>query len=152
MPDTRWYHRFVLAQFDACRSSAPLVSSVKVLFVMRHPAAVRSLGSVLRLLDERGHRVHLAFGGLKPDAHKVLQRLADESSSLTFGSLPGRGSPGWDRDRLGWSMLATRLRRDCDYLRYLEPRYADAPALRARAEDNRRRRQCAASPGSAVAA
>ena len=104
--------------------------------MMRHPAAVRSLGAVLTLLDERGHRVHLAFAGLKPEAHKVMQRLADESEGLTFGSLPGRGSPGWDRDRTGWNMLANRLRRDCDYLRYLEPRYADAPALRARAEDN----------------
>ena len=109
---------------------------MKILFVMRHPAAVRSLGSVLRLLDARGHRVHLAFGGIKPEAHKVLQRLADECDGLTFGSLPGRRSPGWDRGTIGWSMLAKRLRVDSDYLRYLEPSYADAPALRARAAGN----------------
>jgi hypothetical protein len=64
---------------------------VKILFVMRHPAAVRSLGSALRLLDERGHDVHLAFGGFKPEAHKVLQRLADECRGLTFGLGPGPG-------------------------------------------------------------
>jgi hypothetical protein len=109
---------------------------VKILFVMRHPAAVRSLGSVLRTLDERGHRVHLAFGGVKPDAHRVLQRLADECRQLTFGSLPARGSPGWRRDAIGWDVLARRLRVDSDYLRYLEPSYADAPALRARAAAN----------------
>jgi hypothetical protein len=109
---------------------------VKILFVMRHPAAVRSLTSVLRMLDERGHRVHLAFGGLKPEAHKVLQRLADESRGLTFGGLPGRRSPGWKPGTIGWSSLARRLRVDSDYLRYLEPSYADAPALRARAEGN----------------
>jgi hypothetical protein len=109
---------------------------VKILFVMRHPAAVRSLGSVLRTLDERGHRVHLAFGGVKPDAHKVLQRLADECRHLTFGSLPSRGSPGWSRDAIGPDVLARRLRVDSDYLRYLEPSYADAPALRARAAEN----------------
>ncbi len=109
---------------------------MKILFVMRHPAAVRSLGSVLRLLDARGHRVHLAFGGIKPEAHRVLQRLADECKHLTFGSLPGRGSPGWDRGRIGWDLLAQRLRVDTDYLRYFEPSYADAPALRARAADN----------------
>jgi hypothetical protein len=109
---------------------------VKILFVMRHPAAVRSLGSVLRTLDARGHHVHLAFGGIKPEAHKVLQRLADECQGLTFGGLPGRRSPGWDRGTIGWSALARRLRVDSDYLRYLEPGYADAPALRARAAGN----------------
>jgi hypothetical protein len=109
---------------------------VKFLFVMRHPAAVRSLTSVLRLLDERGHRVHLAFGGVKPEAHKVLQGLADEMQHLTFGSLPARGSPGWSRDAVGWNVLVRRLRVDSDYLRYLEPSYEQAPALRARAEAN----------------
>jgi hypothetical protein len=109
---------------------------VKILFVMRHPAAVRSLAAVLRMLDAHGHHVHLAFGGLKPEAHKVVQRLADECRGLTFGGLPGRGSPGWDRGTIGWSTLARRLRVDSDYLRYLEPGYADAPALRARAAGN----------------
>jgi hypothetical protein len=109
---------------------------MKFLFVMRHPAAVRSLTSVLRLLDERGHRVHLAFGGVKPEAHKVLQRLADEMQHLTFGSLPGRGSPGWAKDAVGWNELTRRLRVDSDYLRYLEPSYEQAPALRARAEES----------------
>ncbi len=109
---------------------------MKLLFVMRHPAAVRSLTSVLRLLDERGHRVHLAFGGVKPEAHRVLQRLADELQHLTFGSLPARGAPGWTKETAGWQQLARRLRVDSDYLRYLEPSYAQAPALRARAEEN----------------
>src|SRR5919201_2163401 len=108
---------------------------MKILFVMRHPAAVRSLGSVLRLLDERGHRVHLAFRRIKTgESHLVLQRLADDCTGLTFGRLPGRGSPGWVRGRAGWDLLAERMRLDSDYLRYLEPRYADAPGLRARAE------------------
>jgi hypothetical protein len=109
---------------------------MKFLFVMRHPAAVRSLTSVLRLLDARGHRVHLAFGGVKPEAHKVLQRLADEMEHLTFGSLPARGSPGWSKEAVGWNELTRRLRVDSDYLRYLEPSYEQAPALRARAEEN----------------
>src|SRR5262245_945587 len=103
---------------------------------MRHPAAVRSLTSVLRLLDEQGHRVHLAFGGVKPEAHKVLQRLADEMQHLTFGSLPARGAPGWTKETVGWQHLTRRMRVDSDYLRYLEPSYERAPALRARAEAN----------------
>ena len=109
---------------------------VKILFVMRHPAAVRSLDSVLRMLDAAGHHVHLAFGGIKPEAHKVLQQLADGCEHLTFGGLPGRGSPGWSKDDAGWNVLARRLRNDTDYLRYLEPSYADAPALRDRAKKN----------------
>jgi hypothetical protein len=109
---------------------------MRILFVMRHPAAVRSLSDVLRMLDARGHRVHLAFGGIKADAHGVLQRLSDECPGITFGSLPSRGSPGWVRSREGWNALARRLRLDSDYLRYLEPSYANAPALRARAAAN----------------
>ena len=107
---------------------------MKILFVMRHPAALRSLTSVLRLLDERGGHVHLVFGRVKPQAHKVLQAFAAECRTLTFGSLPGRGSPGWTPAAAGWDLLARRLRVDADYLRYLEPAYAQAPALRARAE------------------
>jgi hypothetical protein len=107
---------------------------VKVLFVMRHPAALRSLRSVLEMLDEHGHHVHLLFGRVKPEAHKVLQQFADECGTLTFGGLPTYGSPGWTRAAIGWDILAKRLRLDADYLRYLEPSYAEAPALRARAE------------------
>jgi len=107
---------------------------VRILFVIKHPASVRSLDAVFRMLDARGHRVHLAFGGIKPDAHEVLQRIADECSLLTFGSLPATGSPGWRRDSVGWTVLSKRLRGGSDFLRYLEPSYADAPALRARAE------------------
>ena len=107
---------------------------MKILFVIKHPAALRSLDSVLRMLDARGQRVHLAFGGIKPDAHAVLQRLADECSGLTFGSLPSRSGKGGVYARAGWGALAREARAGADYLRYLEPVYADAPALRERAE------------------
>ena len=108
---------------------------MKILFVMRHPAAVRLLGSVLRLLDARGHRVQLAFRRIKTgDSHRELQRLAEECPGVTFGPLPARGAPGWDPRRAGWTALAEQLRLDADFLRYLEPRYAGAPELRARAE------------------
>jgi hypothetical protein len=108
---------------------------MKILFVMRHPAAVRLLGSVLLLLDERGHRVHLGFRRIKTgDSHRELQRLAEECPGITFGALPGRGSPGWEPGGMGWARLAEQLRLDADYLRYLEPRYASATELRARAE------------------
>ena len=66
----------------------------------------------------------------------MLQRLADEMQHLTFGSLPSRGAPGWSKEAAGRQQLARRLRVDSDYLRYLEPSYEQAPALRARAEEN----------------
>jgi hypothetical protein len=96
---------------------------MKILFVMRHSAEVPPLTNVLRTLGERGHSVHLAFGGVRPYADVVMQRLADECSNLTFGSLPGNSG-----------VLTRVLRKSADYLRYLEPVYAGAPALRARAE------------------
>jgi hypothetical protein len=108
---------------------------MKILFVMRHPAAVRLLGSVLREFDSRGHQVHLAFRRIKTgDSHRVLRELADECPGITFGRLPTRGAPGWDSDYFGWTALAEQLRHDSDFLRYLEPLYASAPELRARAE------------------
>jgi hypothetical protein len=108
---------------------------MKILFVMRHPAAVRSLGSVLRLLDERGHHVHLAFRRIKTaESHRELQRLADECPRITFGGIPRRGGRTVPTLTAGWTLLAEQLRHDVDFLRYLDPIYADAVELRARAE------------------
>jgi hypothetical protein len=108
---------------------------MKVLFVMRHPAAVRSFGSVLRLLDARGHDVHLVFRRIKTaESHRELRRLVEECARIDFAADPRRGSPGWNPDDRGWMSLAQQLRLDADFLRYLEPRYADANELRARAE------------------
>jgi hypothetical protein len=101
---------------------------MKVLFVMKEPGEVRMLGSVLRLLDQRGHRVHLAFQGIKTsESHAALRKLADECPGITFGESP---SPGKSQ----WTYLARSLRFGIDYLRYLEPLYAEAPKLRANAE------------------
>jgi hypothetical protein len=108
---------------------------MRILFVMRHPAAVRALGSVLRLLDARGHQVHLAFRRIKTgDSNRELQRLADECRGITFGWLPTRGGKGVAPTTIGWALLGEQLRHDSDYLRYLDPIYGDAVELRARAE------------------
>jgi hypothetical protein len=108
---------------------------VKVLFVMTHPAYVRSYGRTIRLLAERGHQVHLVFRRIKTgESLEAVRRIADECPGVTYGALPGRSSPGFDRNRKGWDALAERLRFSIDYLRYLEPAYAGASGLRARAE------------------
>src|SRR5438876_10931500 len=102
---------------------------MKILFAMEHPEHLCALGDAARLLGERGHGVHLVFGGVKTDASRaVLERLVEESPpGLSIGTLP---RPGKSR----WKDLTRDLRHSVNYVRYLEPVYADAPKLRARAE------------------
>jgi hypothetical protein len=99
---------------------------------MRHAGFARNFESALRLLAERGHRVHVAFeapfahegGGSRPG---IVERLAAEWPSVSFGPAPDRsGEP--------WFALGVRLRLGVDHLRFLAPTYAGAPKLRARAE------------------
>ena len=103
---------------------------MKVLFVMRHSGYVRNFESTLRMLCERGHRVHLAFQIDGPhrllDAHDVAQQLANQFERFSRGTIPTRED--------SWAYLARDVRATLDYLRYLGPQYSDAPKLRARAE------------------
>jgi hypothetical protein len=101
---------------------------VRLLFVLRHPAAVRSLHGVFRLLDRNGHEVRLAFQAAKSgDAHKALQQLAAECSRLTFDRLPRRAG-----ETVGWAQLTKEIRLSSDSFRYLDRRYEAADGLRAR--------------------
>jgi hypothetical protein len=102
---------------------------MKALFVMKHPGEVRLLDSVLRALDARGHRVHLAFQGVKSsDSREALDELVAACRGLTFGKAPSPGSSPW-------VYLGRSLRLAIDYLRYLEPPFADATKLRAGAAE-----------------
>jgi hypothetical protein len=101
---------------------------VKILFVLKHPGEVRLLGSVLQLLDERGHRLHLAFQGVKTgESRAALDRLVAEHPGITFEKLPSTGSAGW-------TYLARSLRLGIDYLRFSDPVFDDATKLRASVE------------------
>ena len=67
---------------------------------------------------------------------RMVERLAEQYPDITLGTTPGR-APG------AWSEFARRLRLGIDYLRYLDPRYADTPHLtstRARPRAAQRRR------------
>lgn len=102
---------------------------MKVLFVMKHPGGVRQLGSVVRLLAGRGHHVHLAFQGIKTsESRAALDTLLKECPGVSFGKLPSTGSSSW-------TYLAHSLRLGIDYLRYLDPVFADATKLRAGAAE-----------------
>jgi hypothetical protein len=98
---------------------------VRVLFSMRHLGSLRMYESVLRALAAEGHDIEILASrrdtiGSGVDPEKLL------------GDLP-RIRWRWEEfhpDR--WSELAAAVRIWLDYLRYFEPRYADAPRLRMR--------------------
>src|SRR5262245_35784160 len=103
---------------------------MKVLFVLKQRNYLTTFSGVVAALARRGHTVRLAW----PDEDLSLP---EELSSL---SLPPdgarRGDPGiivdrWEPKRGDeWSPVVGTVRRAADYLRYLEPAYADATKLR----------------------
>lgn len=106
------------------------MNTMKILFLMRHSGYLRHFESTLRLLCERGHRVHLAYNAAPRDwlakAPDTAQQLSTQYPNLSCGMAPLRED--------GWGLLGRRLRLDLDYLRYLTPAYQVAPKLRRRAE------------------
>ncbi len=89
----------------------------------------RNFEAVLRELLRRGHEVHVAL--------EVERRTLPSGAGLAFEALE-REFPGFSREQLpprsdAWLELATPLRHAIDYLRYLEPQFAAASALRERA-------------------
>jgi hypothetical protein len=100
----------------------------RILWIMRSPVFVRNFEAVLRELARRGHSVHVAFEGDKsgqPEQHSLIADIASGHETITVGTTPVPRGPQ--------AVLRSRLRSTVDYLRYLEPEYADAHALRARA-------------------
>lgn len=101
---------------------------MRILFIARHFTYFRNYETVIAVLAGRGHQLHLAaereedLGG-----REMVERLAREHDGVTFGWVPGREGR--------WAPFATKLRMTIDYLRYLEPVYAGAPKLRARARE-----------------
>ena len=102
---------------------------MKILLFTRHYSYLRLFESAIAELARRGHRVHIAadreesMGG-----RRLAERLASEHPHVTLGSTPGRAPNAWTE-------FTRRLRLGIDYLRYLDPRYADTPHLRLRARE-----------------
>ncbi len=99
---------------------------MKFLFTALHFANYRNFESVIRDLASRGHEVHLladeeeSFGG-----QALVERLAAEYPAVTWGWTP---SPAEEP----WFPVAQKLRFALDYVRYLDPQYAEARKLRLR--------------------
>jgi hypothetical protein len=100
---------------------------VKILFAMQSAEYLRYYDDTIRLLAGRGHRVVLAVNHDRGDKKLVrLDGMAGTSTSQVeaYGVLPA-ADPFWGR-------TATGLRGTMDFVRYLDPYFSDAHALRAR--------------------
>jgi hypothetical protein len=100
---------------------------MKIVFAMLHTSYLRHFGLVVNLLAQRGHNIHLIFSredrlGESP----ILEDLRKNWPNITFSELP-------QLSENTWYILLKNLRLFTDYLRYLHPRYENAPKLRSRA-------------------
>lgn len=99
---------------------------MNVLFSILTPAFLKNFESVVRLLAQRGHSVHLVFH--TPTRAKGVEILAEslcrESPLITMGQAP---TPRKDR----WLNLAMDLRAADDYLYFRQPKFHDSYKLRA---------------------
>ena len=99
---------------------------MKIVFTALHFANYRNFESVIRALAQRGHRIHLladepeTFGG-----QAFVERLAAEYPTLSFDLTPSPADEPWFR-------FAQKVRFALDYVRFLDPRYANAEKLRLR--------------------
>jgi hypothetical protein len=95
---------------------------MKFLFVLQYPGYLRYFDSVMKMLVERGHTVAVAYDipHKQPEGAEALDGVAVENLGMT----PRRSSV--------WGPVGRGVRGTIDYIRYLDPRFADAPHLRDR--------------------
>jgi hypothetical protein len=103
---------------------------MRILFFVRHKGYVANFDSTLRLLGERGDRVHLALDRLDkwPKPGSVTASLAQDYPNVSFGPAPSRDESDT------WVIWGEQFRAAINYLLYLEPEFEDAGKLRARIE------------------
>ena len=99
---------------------------MRILFSVRKPSNVRHYDSVLRMLAARGHEIELVKEPVVKTWPPFVLALPAAHPNVRLSSTPSVAKNPW------WE-LSARLRRGRFYLRFLEPRYRDAPALLERA-------------------
>ena len=97
--------------------------SLKILFTVASPEYLRYYDSTMRLLADRGHTVALAVNSLRERKHARLDLVEDDRIQIA-GTVPERQDI--------WMPLVRALRGTMDFVRYLDPRFADTPVLRNR--------------------
>lgn len=105
------------------------MTGLRMLVVLRALNMDRITEGFFRGALAAGHTVHVAIErrkvGPTAEGNSLFDALAAEYSTFSYGALPRR--------REVWLYPATRLRCAIDYLRYFEPQFAAAQALRRRA-------------------
>jgi hypothetical protein len=96
----------------------------RVLFVMSSPEYLRFYDETLRALADRGAEVLLAVNVQREGKPVRIEQFAGHPRIRFVGAVPARGPR--------WAPLAHAVRGTMDFVRYLEPRLAEAPVLRAR--------------------
>lgn len=99
---------------------------MKILFALASAEYIRYYDGPIQLLADRGHEVVIAVNHDRGDRKPVkLDGLADNFQRVSvLGVLPAN-TPFWDR-------VASGLRGTMDFVRYLDPYFSTAHALRAR--------------------
>jgi hypothetical protein len=98
---------------------------MKVFFLMDSPEYLRFYDTAIEELASRGHRVTLAVMDGRERKPVGLEGLQTHAGRVQVAGVvpPNKGA---------WAGVATRLRATMDFVRFLHPTLAAAPALRAR--------------------
>lgn len=96
---------------------------LKLLFVVASAEYIRYFDSTMTLLLDRGHDVSIGVNWHRERKHARLEGLEDPRIRI-LGVIPKRLDV--------WTPMARAVRGTFDFVRYLHPRLAEAPALRAR--------------------
>ena len=96
----------------------------RFMFAVSSPEFLRYFDSTMEMLVERGHHVSVAVNWLRERKKARLDELIGDPRIEVVGVIPKRGDM--------WTPMARAVRGTMDFVRYLDPRFADTPALRAR--------------------
>ncbi len=117
-----------------------------IFLILQRPGFIRYFEPSLRILAERGHRIHIGFPGRREGGAQARQwfnkygapRIQDAGGTMGLYAALARDHPGvsWgyvrQRRTDGWQALADDLRACRDHLRYFEPAFEKSQGLRDR--------------------
>jgi len=100
---------------------------LRILFSMAYPGYLRYYDSVVRELAERGHHIQLCFNveHKQAEGSAALAQLGEVTDQITVARLPKI-----DSER--WKPITRATRVGFDYVRYLDPAFANSGYLRDR--------------------
>ena len=100
---------------------------MKIHFSLTHSGFVRNYEYALRHLAAQGHQIHISTISSRNKLREkaTLNRLMADCPNVRFRRWP-------KVERSVWSVAALAIRSTQDYIRYLDPRYKSAKALRRR--------------------